>query len=141
MLPAYGRYALLALWYIQVLIIPGFIKMENYPHSARYFNEARDFWWNKDFLQLMATRLCLQDVHSILDAGCGQGHWGLLLLPFLHPDARLVGVEPEEKWRLAARERARQDGFAGRTEFVDGTTEKLPFADSSFDMVTCQTFV
>lgn len=57
------------------------------PHSKQYFNDTRDFWWNKDFLQLMANRLCLKDVQKVLDVGCGQGHWGLLLLPFLHPAA------------------------------------------------------
>lgn len=68
----------------------------NVPHSGHYFNDARDFWWNKDFLQLMANRLCLKNIQKILDVGCGQGHWGLILLPFLHADAELIGVEPEK---------------------------------------------
>jgi hypothetical protein len=27
------------------------------PHSAAYFEAQRDFWWNLDFLELVADRL------------------------------------------------------------------------------------
>ncbi|MGA9860021.1 MAG: hypothetical protein WBQ18_19300 [Solirubrobacteraceae bacterium] len=26
------------------------------PHSAAFFNPQRDFWWNDDYLQLLAAR-------------------------------------------------------------------------------------
>jgi len=39
------------------------------PHSAAYFNLQRDFWWNPDYLQLLAGRLGLGDVRSVLDVG------------------------------------------------------------------------
>ncbi|MBA2650406.1 MAG: class I SAM-dependent methyltransferase [Legionella sp.] len=116
-------------------------KKNNDPHSAHYFNDARDFWWNSDFLQLMANRLCLQDAQTMLDVGCGLGHWGLLLLPFLHPEARLMGVEPEKKWRVEAKARAKHYHVEGKASFVEGTAENLPFADDSFDVVTCQTLL
>ena len=45
------------------------------PHSAAYFNEQRDFWWNADYLQLVARRLRLSEVSSALDVGAGIGHW------------------------------------------------------------------
>jgi len=48
-------------------------------HSEDYFGEQRDFWWNADFLELMARRLNFSSIHSVLDVGCGQGHWGQLL--------------------------------------------------------------
>lgn len=44
------------------------------PHSAAYFNPQRDFWWNADYLQLLAERLGLGDVRSALDVGAGVGH-------------------------------------------------------------------
>jgi hypothetical protein len=42
---------------------------ERKPHSAEYFGESRDFWWNQDFLELMAKRLQLAQVESVLDVG------------------------------------------------------------------------
>ena len=45
------------------------------PHSAAHFGEQRDFWWHRDFLDLMALRWKLADASSIADIGCGLGHW------------------------------------------------------------------
>ena len=53
------------------------------PHSAAYFGPERDFWWNVDHLALMASRRKLEDVRSVLDVGCGVGHWGTLLVSIL----------------------------------------------------------
>ena len=32
------------------------------PHSAEFFNDMREFWWNQDFLHLMAQRLDFSSV-------------------------------------------------------------------------------
>jgi hypothetical protein len=40
-------------------------------HSAAYFGDTRDYWWNADFLALMGRRLSLDRVHDALDVGCG----------------------------------------------------------------------
>ena len=63
------------------------------PHPAAYFDEQRDFWWNLDFLRLVATRLDLGRVRSMLDVGSGLGHWGRALLAALSPETTVVGVE------------------------------------------------
>ena len=109
------------------------------PHSAPYFSDQRDFWFNADWLRLLARRLGLHQVRSALDVGAGQGHWTLLLAPLLAADARILGVEREPQWVQRAGERAREHGFGGRVSFVEGTAEQLPFAPDSFDLVTCQT--
>ncbi|MGA1192723.1 MAG: hypothetical protein ACO3XO_10635, partial [Bdellovibrionota bacterium] len=49
-------------------------------HSAEYFGRQRSFWWNSDFLSLMATRWNLRNANKILDVGCGVGHWGMIVL-------------------------------------------------------------
>jgi ubiquinone/menaquinone biosynthesis C-methylase UbiE len=54
------------------------------PHSAEYFGDTRDFWWNSDFLELMGKRLQFGNMKKILDVGCGVGHWGRLLALFYH---------------------------------------------------------
>jgi cyclopropane fatty-acyl-phospholipid synthase-like methyltransferase len=57
--------------------------MSKMKHSEAYFGDERDFWWNRDFLELMAKRWDLKSVSSALDVGCGVGHWGQLLSHFL----------------------------------------------------------
>ena len=47
-------------------------------HSAEYFGDTRDYWWNADFLELMGKRLSLDRARDVLDVGCGVGHWGRL---------------------------------------------------------------
>jgi hypothetical protein len=44
-------------------------------HSAEYFGDTRDYWWNPDFLELMAKRLLFVRVQDVLDIGCGVSHW------------------------------------------------------------------
>jgi ubiquinone/menaquinone biosynthesis C-methylase UbiE len=108
------------------------------PHSAEYFGEQRDYWWNNDFLLLMAQRWRLDQVNYALDAGCGIGHWGQLLAPLM-PRARLVGVDREETWVKKAKERAEDRNLADQFEYREGDVNQLEFPDSTFDMVTCQT--
>jgi SAM-dependent methyltransferase len=109
--------------------------MDDRPHSAAYFGPERDFWWNLDHLELLATRRGLHSVRSVLDVGSGIGHWGMLLGRVL--DAEVVGVEREPQWVAEAKRRAQELGLPCR--YVEGVAEALPFDDGSFDLVTCQT--
>lgn len=108
-------------------------------HSEDWFGEWRDHWWNADFLALMARRWDLAGCRRVLDLGSGVGHWGRALAPFLSPDATVVGVEREPAWVAKATEEAAARGLSGRFSYVQGLAEALPFADASFDAVTCQT--
>jgi hypothetical protein len=61
-------------------------------HSAEYFGETRDYWWNSDFLELMGRRLAFDRVQDVLDVGCGTGHWGQLLAHVLPRTARVQAL-------------------------------------------------
>jgi len=108
-------------------------------HSAEYFGDTRDYWWNADFLALMGRRLALDRVRDALDVGCGVGHWGQLLIGLLAGDARIAGVDRDPRWVATATERAAARGLSARCRYEVGTAETLPFADASFDLATCQT--
>jgi SAM-dependent methyltransferase len=111
------------------------------PHSAEFFGPERDFWWNLDHLELIASRLGLDAVGSVLDVGCGVGHWGRLLSLVLPADATIAGVDREPSWVLEASTRAQRSGLAERFSYQEGSAEALPFPDASFDLVTCQTLL
>ena len=113
--------------------------IKNKIHSAIYFDDQRDYWWNRDFLELMGQRLRLDDVRQVLDVGCGMGHWGRALAITLPRDARMIGIDREPIWIEEARIRTKAAGFQDRFSFQLGLAEQLPFADDSFDLVTCQT--
>jgi SAM-dependent methyltransferase len=108
-------------------------------HSAEYFGDTRDYWWNLDFLELIGKRLSLDHVRDVLDVGSGVGHWGQLLANVLPRDARIQGVDRDPLWVEKAIARAAAHGHADRFSYQVAVAEKLPFPDASFDLVTCQT--
>jgi SAM-dependent methyltransferase len=108
-------------------------------HSAEYFGETRDYWWNLDFLELMGRRLSFERVQDVLDVGCGVGHWGQLLANLLPPTARVQGVDRDPVWVEKASARAAARNCAHRFGYQVSDADKLPFADAIFDLVTCQT--
>lgn len=109
------------------------------PHSENVLNDLRDYWWSPDFVELMAKRWKLDQVTSMLDVGCGIGHWGQMITPHLSNDAKLYGIDPEESWVQKATLRAKEKGLNSKSHYQLGTAEAIPFPDNYFDMVTCQT--
>lgn len=108
-------------------------------HSAEYFGDTRDHWWNADYLALIARRFGFELVKDALDVGCGVGHWGQLLSNVLPATVRVHGVDPDADWVAKAAQRAAEQKLSERFFYSQGTAERLPFPDSSFDLVTCQT--
>jgi len=109
------------------------------PHSAEYFGEFRDHWWDEGFVSFLLGAWGLGGQRRVLDVGCGVGHWGRVLLPHLPGDATLVGVDREREWVERAHAIAAAKGIDGRARYVQGDARSLPFADGAFDLVTCQT--
>lgn len=110
-------------------------------HSADYFGDQRDFWWNADYLALVARRLAFDRIRDALDLGCGIGHWGRALLPHLPPSARITGIDAEPEWVKKSTAIAAARGIASRVTYLQGRAERIPFPDRSFDLVTCQTLL
>jgi ubiquinone/menaquinone biosynthesis C-methylase UbiE len=113
-----------------------------HPHSEEQFGAQRDFWWHRDFLALMATRWRLREAASLADIGCGLCHWSRLLYPYLRSPARLACVDREPRWVAEAAQLFRRTFPEVPNDlliFAPGDATKIPLADESFDVVTCQT--
>ncbi|UJH92596.1 class I SAM-dependent methyltransferase [Antarcticibacterium sp. 1MA-6-2] len=112
----------------------------NKGHSENYFGDYRDFWWNKDFVDLTAQRLELNKLGSVLDVGCGNGHWTRILAPYLQKEASVTAVDSDPRWFS---ENAELQNFFSATgnpfQLKKGDAQNLPFPDAQFDLVTCQT--
>lgn len=103
-------------------------------HSSDYFVEARDFWWNLDFLQLMGQRWQVGNVNTVLDVGCGQGHWGQVLSQILPVHTTLVGIDQEPKWVEEAERRVQDLGLEKRFSYEQGNADAIPSSDCQFDL-------
>ncbi|GAB2767483.1 hypothetical protein GCM10027275_07330 [Rhabdobacter roseus] len=111
-------------------------------HSEAYFGDYRDHWWNQSFLDLLARRLELDQHHHLLDVGCGQCHWSKLLVKYLSTPTTVSGIDYDRKWVRQSAEiesyfRERNIGF----DLRKGDAHDLPYADNTFDLVTCQTLL
>src|ERR1051326_3555443 len=112
------------------------------PHSADHFGPQRDFWWHRDFLDLMADRWRLREAASMADIGCGLCHWSRLLYCYLRSKARFAGVDRETRWVAEAPQHFRHafpDVPAHLLSFQQADATHLPLPDNSFEVVTCQT--
>ena len=75
------------------------------------------------------SRLPLPDLATILDVACGTGAMGAALRQHA-PTIRLSGIDANTA--MLARNRKRSIGYA---DLIEGTAERLPFADATFDAV------
>jgi SAM-dependent methyltransferase len=107
-------------------------------HSAAFFDRQRDYWWNEDYLQLVVSRLGLGPTRSLLDVGCGLGHWSRALTRLLPELTDVVGIDPELVWVKQA-VLVEDDRSPATATVLQGRGEQLPFPDGHFDPVTCQT--
>jgi ubiquinone/menaquinone biosynthesis C-methylase UbiE len=115
--------------------------MTDRKHSQEILSDLRDDWWNSDYLELVADRLQLGAIEKALDVGCGHGHWGQRILPFLSSTAQLEGVDQEIAWAEKATSRLEGTPLAARCHYRQSDAASLPYPDASFDLVTCQTLL
>lgn len=71
----------------------------------------------------------------VLDVSTGAGHTALALAPHV---ARVVATDLTPEMLAVARRLAAERGV-GNVEFREADVRALPFADASFDVVTCRT--
>src|SRR5208282_3017305 len=110
-------------------------------HSAEHFGDTRDYWWHDDFIEMVAHNWRLEAARTVLDVGCGVGHWTRKLARVLPGTAQVIGVDREELWVAKAAQRAITAGLSERFQYRVALAESLPFDDETFDLVTCQTLL
>jgi ubiquinone/menaquinone biosynthesis C-methylase UbiE len=80
-----------------------------------------------------SRRFDLRGMQSILDVGSGAGQIIQHLLEFADPGAQITGVDLSQQMLQRARRRLKSD----RPALVAADLSALPFADNSFDGITC----
>lgn len=68
----------------------------------------------------------------LLEIGCGTGTV-VIMIKQLHPDVEVVGLDPDVKALARARRKAERASVSA--QFARGFSDKLPYADASFDRV------
>ena len=117
------------------------LSKEDYHLLTGFGGDWRDSWWCDDFLAMMGKKWNLDAIQSVLDVGCGVGHWGQRLMRHLNTSTHLYGVDAEETWIEGAQKRALKLKLEKQTIYLVSHAETLPFEENSMDMVTCQTLL
>ena len=84
------------------------------------------------FKRRLIAQANLAGGHRVLDLGCGTGTLTLLAKQ-THPDAEMVGIDPDPEVLSRARSKAAQAGVA--ITWDEGLATRLPYPDRSFDRV------
>jgi arsenite methyltransferase len=71
---------------------------------------------------------------AVLDIGCGAGVDSLIAARMVGPSGSVRGIDLVPEMLNLAKENSRLVG-ADNVEFMEGSTEELPFPDASFDVV------
>ena len=68
----------------------------------------------------------------VLDIGCGTGSMAILIKR-MHPEAEVVGIDPDPSALSLAERKAKRAGFS--VELDRGFADHMPYADASFERV------
>ncbi len=82
--------------------------------------------------QALIAQAALPMVGRVLDVGCGTGSLAVLLKQ-LHPQVHVVGLDPDPKALGRAGRKAKRASVS--IQFDQGSADRLPYADASFDRV------
>jgi len=82
----------------------------------------------------LLDQMTFEPGQRVLDIGCATGTL-LLLLKHRYPATTVVGLDPDANALARAREKAHRGGL--ELQLCRGFSDGLPFADGSFEHVTC----
>lgn len=109
------------------------LSLKEFDKAAAKFDDNDPSVYNmcrKDYPDVLAE-VTKEPFTDLLDAGCGTGAM-LSMFQRDHPEKNYTGIDLSEKM-IEAANRKQLKGVC----FVAGDCETLPFADNSFDVVTC----
>ncbi len=111
-------------------------------NHKKILGSYRNDWYNTDFLELLNKRYDFKSKNKILDVGCGEYHWILNFINFFNQNAQITGIDINDidAEILSGLQAAAKDTIR-ELNFIKSSSDKLPFDDESFDLVTCQTLM
>jgi demethylmenaquinone methyltransferase/2-methoxy-6-polyprenyl-1,4-benzoquinol methylase len=102
-----------------------------YDFLNRFLSAGIDVSWRKKAIKQL---LALQPQH-ILDVATGTGDVAILAEKILHP-VKITGIDISEGMLDIGRKKLEKLGLKDKIELLQGDSEKINFADNSFDAIT-----
>jgi ubiquinone/menaquinone biosynthesis C-methylase UbiE len=102
-----------------------------YDGIKQFDHETESFF----VIRPLLSRLASQPAPLILDVATGTGRLPLFMLEEATFNGRIIGLDASARMLTLARTKLR--GYSHRASLVQQTAADLPFADNTFDAVTC----
>lgn len=109
-------------------------------HSEEWITDAREYWWNEDYLELILNRYNLKHISSLADIGCGKGYMSFKLLPHLNKLKKIYGRDIETTYINSAISKS-QEYKDLKFDFRVRNAENLDINDNTVDLCICQTLL
>jgi ubiquinone/menaquinone biosynthesis C-methylase UbiE len=109
-----------------------FIEAESAAEMARL--NKQDRFLTQAMGGLLAERSDVEQMHNILDLGCGPGQW-VLDLAYTYPHIEVAGIDISEIMVQYAHASARVQGLTNASFETMDITKPLNFPDNAFDLV------
>ena len=103
---------------------------KRYDFLNKVLSFGLDSYWRKKFIKMMIINNDL----SILDVATGTGDIVFEILK--NNDVEIIGLDYAENMIKEANHKAISKNVSNRVQFMHGDAEKLPFPDSSFDLLS-----
>jgi demethylmenaquinone methyltransferase/2-methoxy-6-polyprenyl-1,4-benzoquinol methylase len=101
-----------------------------YDRYANLLSFGQDPRWRR----FLVSRFDVPPDHTVLDVATGTAAVAIELVQLT--GCRVVGLDQSHEMLATGRERVERAGLADRIELVEGTAERLPFDDFSFDALS-----
>jgi demethylmenaquinone methyltransferase / 2-methoxy-6-polyprenyl-1,4-benzoquinol methylase len=101
-----------------------------YDRYSKLLSLGQDPRWRR----FLVSRIRAGPEDTVLDVATGTGAVAIELVR--RTGCSVVGLDQSPEMLAEARKRVEAAGLAGRIELVEGTAERLPFEDASFDALT-----
>lgn len=99
---------------------------------------VRHFLWNDDYIDLLAHRLDLQKVRTLVDIGSGLGHLSGIFAVYMRAGATVYGIDHDPEVIRQAQAFADENPYSVSFKFQVADVHHLPFENDQADMVMCQ---
>lgn len=101
-----------------------------YDRYAKLLSFGQDPRWRR----FLVSRFDVRPEHVVLDVATGTAAVAIELVG--RTGCRVVGLDQSREMLATGRERVERAGLADRIDLVEGTAERLPFEDASFDALS-----
>lgn len=99
---------------------------------------VRHFLWNDDYIELLAHRLNLQNVRTLVDIGTGLGYLSGLFALYMRAGSTVHGYDHNPDVIRQAQARADARPFSVNFKFEVADAHHLPLEDDKADLAVCQ---